>query len=146
MESEQANWLKLYEERTSRLRKIYEANENPYVRGLILSALERIVAVSDQLPSQSNLYDLIQELHKLGISKRYLNVEPIPEGRVSKQFHEILKNYRKQAMLTQSELAQKLSVNHRSIVRWEAGETRPRGSQVRGIAELFNVSVKEFYD
>ncbi|MBS3149201.1 helix-turn-helix domain-containing protein [Candidatus Woesearchaeota archaeon] len=146
MESEQANWLKLYDERESRLRKLYVANEDPYVRGLILSALERIVAVSDQLPSQSNLYGLIQELQNLGISKGYSNVEPLPEGRVSKRFYEILQSYRKQAQLTQFEVAQKLDVNPRSITRWEAGETRPRPSQVRRLAELFNVSVKEFYD
>ena len=57
-----------------------------------------------------------------------------------------MQSYRKQAQLTQFEVAQKLDVNPRSITRWEAGETRPRPSQVRRLAELFNVSVKEFYD
>lgn len=48
--------------------------------------------------------------------------------------------HRKQAGLTQIELAEKLGVSIATLRRWEAGETSPNGTRIMEIAALLGIS------
>ena len=48
--------------------------------------------------------------------------------------------HRKQAGLTQIELADKLGVSIATLRRWEAGETAPTGTRIMEIAALLGIS------
>ena len=48
--------------------------------------------------------------------------------------------HRKQAGLTQIELAEKLGVSIATLRRWEAGETAPNGTRILEIASIFGIS------
>ena len=48
--------------------------------------------------------------------------------------------HRKQAGLTQIELAEKLGVSIATLRRWEAGETAPTGTRIIEIASLLGIS------
>ena len=50
---------------------------------------------------------------------------------------------RRDAGLTQQELAEKLGVTNRTISKWETGETFPETSQLVPLADLFHVTVDE---
>ena len=51
-----------------------------------------------------------------------------------------LKQWRKEAGLTQAEVAEKISVPQQHIARWENGTRSPTGTTIKKIAEAFNVS------
>mgnify|MGYP002769604361 FL=1 len=51
---------------------------------------------------------------------------------------------RKECNLTQEELAEKLSVNSRSISRWENGKCMPDMSMYNSICEVLGISINEF--
>ena len=56
------------------------------------------------------------------------------------QFHEKLKELRKERGLTQEELAEKLHVSRSAIAKWENGLGLPSDDSVRDISEYFNVA------
>lgn len=49
---------------------------------------------------------------------------------------EQIQEARKQARLTQAELAEKLDVSTRTVARWESGDAKPSEAQTRKIAEM----------
>ena len=51
-----------------------------------------------------------------------------------------LRFYRKQAGITQIDLAKKLGISIATLRRWEAGETSPTGTKISEIAEILNIS------
>lgn len=56
-------------------------------------------------------------------------------------FPERLKQLRKEAHLTQKQLAEKLFVDQTSISYWETGKTKPDFDKQTELAELFDVSL-----
>lgn len=59
---------------------------------------------------------------------------------------EKLKSYRKLFDLTQEELAEKLNVSRQVITKWESELGMPEVSNLKALAELFNVSVDFLLD
>lgn len=59
---------------------------------------------------------------------------------------EKLKSYRKSFDLTQEELAEKLNVSRQVITKWESELGMPEVSNLKALAELFNVSVDFLLD
>ena len=57
------------------------------------------------------------------------------------EFSERLKELRKQAHLTQVELASKLGIVQSSYADWERGKKKPTQDNLVKIAQIFNVSV-----
>ena len=57
------------------------------------------------------------------------------------EFSERLKELRKQAHLTQVELASKLGIVHSSYADWERGKKKPTQDNLVKIAQVLNVSV-----
>lgn len=57
------------------------------------------------------------------------------------KFNENLKFLRKQANLTQEQLAEKLNVSRQAITKWEAGQAMPDIENLKEIAYIFSVSV-----
>jgi transcriptional regulator with XRE-family HTH domain len=53
-----------------------------------------------------------------------------------------LKNLRKDAGLSQDELAQKLYVSHQAISRWEQGKSLPQLETLLALKDLYNVSIE----
>ena len=62
------------------------------------------------------------------------------------QLYEKIKFLRKQAGITQSDLADKLFVTRQSVQKWEAGLANPDVSKLREIAGIFHVSVDSLFD
>lgn len=56
---------------------------------------------------------------------------------------EQIKNYRKQAGMSQEKLAEKIGVSRQAITKWENGTGTPDISNLMAIAELFQVSLDE---
>ena len=54
-----------------------------------------------------------------------------------------LRDYRHEAILTQEELAQQVGVNKLTIYSWERGETLPRPSHIRKLAEVLGRTPQE---
>lgn len=54
-----------------------------------------------------------------------------------------LKELRKGLKLTQSELAAKMDVTRRSIIRWENGQTKPSMKKVERLAEVLGCKVSD---
>lgn len=50
-----------------------------------------------------------------------------------------IRHLREAYPLTQKELAELLSVRSENVSRWERGESRPRPSQIRKMAEIFKL-------
>lgn len=56
-------------------------------------------------------------------------------------FSERLKEQRKQAKLTQKEIAAQIGVSQQAYQKWEKGDKKPTQDKLTKIAELFDVSV-----
>ena len=56
------------------------------------------------------------------------------------KFAEKLVKLRKENLLSQEELGEKLNVTRQTISKWELGETKPDSEKILEIAKLFNVS------
>lgn len=56
------------------------------------------------------------------------------------KFNENLKYLRKQANLTQEQLAEKLNVSRQAVTKWESGEGLPDIENLKEIAHIFSVS------
>ena len=54
-----------------------------------------------------------------------------------------LKQFRQQAELTQSTVAEMLNVSHDTIARWESGETQPNASQIVDICRIYDCKFDE---
>ena len=67
----------------------------------------------------------------------------ISEEKIRENFARNLSNYRKQAGLTQSELAEKLNYSDKSVSKWERGDGLPDLVNVAVIADLFGVTVND---
>lgn len=50
---------------------------------------------------------------------------------------------RKNANLTQKDVAKALNVNTVTVVNWESGKTEPRISQAKALASLYGLNVTE---
>ena len=57
------------------------------------------------------------------------------------EFSERLKNLRKQAHLTQVEVAEKLGISQPAYASWERGVKKPTQENLVKIAKLFNASI-----
>ena len=58
-------------------------------------------------------------------------------------FGENLKKIREEQSFEIQEIANYLGVRRETIWHWEKGKAKPRAKQVRALAKLFKVSVKE---
>ncbi|MBZ2022146.1 helix-turn-helix domain-containing protein [Streptococcus sanguinis] len=56
-------------------------------------------------------------------------------------FSERLKEQRKQAKLTQKEIAAQIGVSQQAYQKWEKGDKKPTQDKLTKIAELFDVSI-----
>lgn len=56
-----------------------------------------------------------------------------------------LKERRQALRLTQSELASKLNMTRRSVIRWEKGQAMPSTKKLRKLAELMGCSPEDFF-
>lgn len=54
-----------------------------------------------------------------------------------------LKLKRKEAKLTQTQLAEKLNVTFKTVYNWEAGKTEPTFSTLKTLSKFFNCSIEE---
>ena len=61
-------------------------------------------------------------------------------------FGEKLSSLRKQANLTQSDLANKLNVSRQAIIKWEKSIGLPDLDNIKKISTLFNVSIEQLID
>ena len=52
---------------------------------------------------------------------------------------------RKQAGLTQKELAEKMGVDQSAVSFWETGKRFPRGAKLLRLAEVLNCSIDELF-
>ena len=59
------------------------------------------------------------------------------------KFNEKLVKLRKENLLSQEELAEKLGVTRQTISKWELGQTSPDAAKLAEIANFFNVGVNE---
>ena len=59
------------------------------------------------------------------------------------QFHEKLKQLRKERDFTQEELAERLHVSRSAVAKWENGLGLPSDDSLKDIAEYFNVTREE---
>ncbi|MBP6385618.1 MAG: helix-turn-helix transcriptional regulator [Pseudarcicella sp.] len=57
-------------------------------------------------------------------------------------FGERIKRLRKEKGLTQSGLANKLSMKYQSIQQWEANKTKPTQDMLMNLAEIFDCSIE----
>ncbi len=57
------------------------------------------------------------------------------------QFFEKLQFLRKEKLMTQEELAEKLNVSRQAVSKWEANQTMPEIEKIMQIADLFDVSI-----
>lgn len=61
-------------------------------------------------------------------------------------FGEKLSSLRKQANLTQSDLAEKLNVSRQAITKWENGTGLPDLDNIKKLSSIFNTSIDELLD
>ena len=59
------------------------------------------------------------------------------------QFHERLKNYRKENGLTQEELAEKIHVSRSAVAKWENGLGLPSSELLDEMAKFFGITSNE---
>lgn len=57
-----------------------------------------------------------------------------------------VKRARREAKLTQENLAREIGCTTRSVQGWEAGDSLPRGARLRGLAEVTGKPVAWFYE
>src|SRR5690554_1516524 len=65
---------------------------------------------------------------------------------VMAQYGHVISKHRKLNNLTQSQLADKLFVSPQAISKWEKNQSEPDLSTIKKLAELFNISVDEFFE
>lgn len=53
----------------------------------------------------------------------------------------VIRKYRKEAWLTQEEMANRLGVTAPAVNKWENGDTKPDIDLLASIAKLFNISL-----
>lgn len=58
----------------------------------------------------------------------------------------LIKQKRKQAGISQRELAQRLGVNQVSVCLWESGKNLPRARRLQKIAEIIGCTVGELFE
>lgn len=58
----------------------------------------------------------------------------------------LIKQKRKQAGISQKELAQRLGVNQASVCLWESGKNSPRVGRLQKIAEILGCTVEELFE
>lgn len=56
-----------------------------------------------------------------------------------------IKAMREKRQLTQSDLAEKLSVSQTCIAKWETGEAMPRADKLPELAKIFGCSIDDLY-
>lgn len=56
-----------------------------------------------------------------------------------------IKHARKEAELTQLEVAQKVNVSRATVINWELGRTNPTALQLKKLAEICNKDIDCFY-
>lgn len=54
-----------------------------------------------------------------------------------------IKHFRKKKGLNQEQLAEKLSVTHQAVSKWETGKSQPDIDTLKRLAEIFEVSVED---
>lgn len=59
---------------------------------------------------------------------------------------DIVRTIRKEAGITQEEMARKLHVTRQAVSRWETGETAPGIDMVKLMATTFSVPLERFFD
>ncbi len=57
-----------------------------------------------------------------------------------------LKKYRKEANLTQDELAELIGYERTVIVKFENGTLEPKASTVKALADVLNIGVEKLYE
>ena len=57
------------------------------------------------------------------------------------KFEEKLITLRKQKLLSQEQLAEKLDVTRQTVSKWELGQSRPDMDKLTAMSKLFNVSI-----
>ena len=62
------------------------------------------------------------------------------------EFNQRLKYLRKKEKLTQEELAEKLNVSRQAVTKWESGQALPDISNLKEIANLFQITIDELLD
>lgn len=55
-----------------------------------------------------------------------------------------LKEHRRALRLTQSELASRMNMTRRSIIRWENGQSRPSLKKMQLLADVMGCSLEDF--
>ena len=58
-------------------------------------------------------------------------------------FAEKLKNIRKQASMSQEQLAEKLGVSRQAVTKWETNAGIPDIENIRAVSALFDISIDE---
>lgn len=58
----------------------------------------------------------------------------------------LIKQKRKQAGISQKELAQRLGVNQASVCLWESGKNSPRVGRLQKIAEILGCTVEDLFE
>lgn len=62
-----------------------------------------------------------------------------------KNIGKLIAYLRKENMMTQEELADKLSVTNKSVSKWETGKSFPETEKIYQLCSLFNISFDEFF-
>ena len=57
------------------------------------------------------------------------------------KFNENLKYLRKEAKLTQEQLAEKLNVSRQAVTKWESGQSLPDIQNLKEMADMFGVTM-----
>ena len=64
---------------------------------------------------------------------------------IQKNIGKLIAHLRKENMMTQEELANKLSVTNKSVSKWERGKSFPETEKIYQLCSLFNISFNEFF-
>ena len=64
-------------------------------------------------------------------------------GLVKMEFHNKLYNLRKQKVLSQEELANRLNVSRQTISKWEVGDSTPDMEKLIAISDMFEISLDD---
>jgi transcriptional regulator with XRE-family HTH domain len=67
-------------------------------------------------------------------------------GGLNMKFEEKLIKLRKENLLSQEELAEKLNVTRQTISKWELGQSKPDIEKLKEISSLFKVSIEQLTD
>ncbi|MFH1377081.1 MAG: helix-turn-helix transcriptional regulator [Candidatus Woesearchaeota archaeon] len=146
MPEESTYWIDMYQQRIDKLKRVYLEKQSPSIRGRILSALQRITSLSERLPDNEGLFDILNELNPLyETPEDSRTLEESDGGVVRENFQEILKRLRSDNGVSHTKLASTLGCTTRTVSRWESGDSKPRGLYLKRLAEVFNVPVRTFY-